>query len=139
MGGGCVGCAQVDVTLRQGVEVAIKRFVPEIVAIVYTTDLLRVPTRTTSPPRSRESITSFLDDALPIRAGVDTVLAIDRDDVIAPGTAGLGRGSQGLEITTPRGSFSNNAPGPRFESYRPEPAHPAPHPRSTSARPRGAA
>lgn len=38
MGGGCVGCAQVDVTLRQGVEVAIKRSVPEIVAIVDTTD-----------------------------------------------------------------------------------------------------
>ena len=37
MGGGCVGCAQVDVTLRQGVEVAIKRFVREIVAIVDTT------------------------------------------------------------------------------------------------------
>jgi Fe/S biogenesis protein NfuA len=38
MGGGCVGCTQVDVTLRQGVEVAIKRSVPEIVAIVDTTD-----------------------------------------------------------------------------------------------------
>jgi Fe/S biogenesis protein NfuA len=38
MGGGCVGCAQVDVTLRQGVEVAIKRAVPEIVAIADTTD-----------------------------------------------------------------------------------------------------
>lgn len=38
MGGGCQGCAQVDVTLRQGVEVAIKRAVPEIVAIVDTTD-----------------------------------------------------------------------------------------------------
>lgn len=38
MGGGCVGCAQVDVTLRQGVEVAIMRAVPEIVAIVDTTD-----------------------------------------------------------------------------------------------------
>ena len=38
MGGGCVGCAQVDVTLRQGVEVAIKCSVPEIVAIVDTTD-----------------------------------------------------------------------------------------------------
>ncbi len=38
MGGGCVGCAQVDVTLRQGVEVAIKQSVPEIVAIVDTTD-----------------------------------------------------------------------------------------------------
>jgi Fe/S biogenesis protein NfuA len=38
MGGGCVGCAQVDVTLRQGVDVAIKRAVPEIVAIIDTTD-----------------------------------------------------------------------------------------------------
>ena len=38
MGGGCQGCAQVDVTLRQGVEVAIKTAVPEIVAIVDTTD-----------------------------------------------------------------------------------------------------
>lgn len=38
MGGGCVGCAQVDVTLRQGVEVAIRRAVPEVVAIVDTTD-----------------------------------------------------------------------------------------------------
>lgn len=38
MGGGCVGCAQVDVTLRQGVEVSIKQAVPEIIAIVDTTD-----------------------------------------------------------------------------------------------------
>ncbi len=38
MGGGCQGCAQVDVTLRQGVEVAIKASVPEIVSIVDTTD-----------------------------------------------------------------------------------------------------
>ncbi len=38
MGGGCQGCAQVDVTLRQGVEVAIKTAVPEIVAIVDSTD-----------------------------------------------------------------------------------------------------
>ena len=38
MGGGCQGCAQVDVTLRQGVEVAIKAAVPEIVALVDTTD-----------------------------------------------------------------------------------------------------
>lgn len=38
MGGGCQGCAQVDVTLRQGVEVAIRQAVPEIVAIVDTTD-----------------------------------------------------------------------------------------------------
>jgi len=38
MGGGCQGCAQVDVTLRQGVEVAIKAAVPEILSIVDTTD-----------------------------------------------------------------------------------------------------
>lgn len=38
MGGGCQGCAQVDVTLRQGVEVAVKTAVPEIVAIVDRTD-----------------------------------------------------------------------------------------------------
>lgn len=38
MGGGCQGCAQVDVTLRQGVEVAIKGAVPEILAIVDATD-----------------------------------------------------------------------------------------------------
>lgn len=38
MGGGCQGCAQVDVTLRQGVEVAIRAAVPEIVAIVDRTD-----------------------------------------------------------------------------------------------------
>ncbi len=38
MGGGCQGCAQVDVTLRQGVEVAVKAAVPEIVAIVDRTD-----------------------------------------------------------------------------------------------------
>lgn len=38
MGGGCQGCAQVDVTLRQGVEVAVRAAVPEIVAIVDRTD-----------------------------------------------------------------------------------------------------
>ena len=38
MSGGCQGCAQVDVTLRQGVEVAIKAAVPEILSIVDTTD-----------------------------------------------------------------------------------------------------
>jgi Fe/S biogenesis protein NfuA len=38
LGGGCQGCAQVDVTLRQGIEVAIRNAVPEIVAIVDTTD-----------------------------------------------------------------------------------------------------
>jgi Fe/S biogenesis protein NfuA len=38
MGGGCVGCGLVDVTLKQGVEVAIKAAIPEIVAIVDRTD-----------------------------------------------------------------------------------------------------
>ena len=38
LGGGCVGCGMVDVTLKQGIEVAIKEAVPEIEAIVDTTD-----------------------------------------------------------------------------------------------------
>lgn len=38
LGGGCVGCGMVDVTLKQGVEVAIKAAVPEIVAVIDTTD-----------------------------------------------------------------------------------------------------
>jgi Fe/S biogenesis protein NfuA len=38
LGGGCQGCGMVDVTLRQGIEVAIRNAVPEIVAIVDTTD-----------------------------------------------------------------------------------------------------
>lgn len=38
MGGGCQGCAQVSVTLGQGVEVAIKGAVPEVTQIVDTTD-----------------------------------------------------------------------------------------------------
>ena len=38
LGGGCQGCAQVDVTLKQGIEVAIQRQVPEIVAVRDTTD-----------------------------------------------------------------------------------------------------
>ena len=36
--GGCQGCAMADVTLRQGVEVMIKRQVAEIVAVVDATD-----------------------------------------------------------------------------------------------------
>lgn len=36
--GGCQGCAMADVTLRQGVEVAIKDRVPGIVAVVDITD-----------------------------------------------------------------------------------------------------
>ena len=38
MGGGCQGCAQVDVTLRQGIEVAIKAAVPEISQVIDSTD-----------------------------------------------------------------------------------------------------
>ena len=38
MGGGCQGCAAVDVTLRQGVVTAIRSAVPEISAVVDVTD-----------------------------------------------------------------------------------------------------
>ena len=38
LGGGCQGCAQVDVTLRQGIEVAIKAAVPQITQVIDTTD-----------------------------------------------------------------------------------------------------
>jgi len=38
LGGGCQGCAAVDVTLRQGVETAIRAAVPQIVAVVDVTD-----------------------------------------------------------------------------------------------------
>ena len=38
MGGGCQGCGMKDVTLRQGIEVAFKRSVPEITQIIDTTD-----------------------------------------------------------------------------------------------------
>lgn len=38
LGGGCQGCAQVDVTLRQGIEVAIKAAVPEITQVIDSTD-----------------------------------------------------------------------------------------------------
>lgn len=37
-GGGCQGCAAVDVTLKQGVEMAIRQSVPSIQAIVDVTD-----------------------------------------------------------------------------------------------------
>lgn len=37
-GGGCQGCAAVDVTLRQGVEQAIRAAVPEIAAVADETD-----------------------------------------------------------------------------------------------------
>ena len=38
MSGGCQGCAASQVTLRQGVEVMVRRVAPEIVDIVDTTD-----------------------------------------------------------------------------------------------------
>lgn len=38
LGGGCVGCGMVDVTLKQGVEVAIKASIPQIASVVDTTD-----------------------------------------------------------------------------------------------------
>jgi Fe/S biogenesis protein NfuA len=38
LGGGCQGCAQVDVTLRQGIEVAIKAAVPQITQVIDITD-----------------------------------------------------------------------------------------------------
>jgi len=38
LGGGCQGCGMADVTLKQGIEVAIKEEVPEIRQIIDTTD-----------------------------------------------------------------------------------------------------
>ena len=38
MGGGCVGCGMADVTLKQGVEKSIRQSVPEVGAILDTTD-----------------------------------------------------------------------------------------------------
>lgn len=38
LGGGCVGCGMVDVTLKQGVEVMIKEALPDIEHVVDTTD-----------------------------------------------------------------------------------------------------
>lgn len=38
LGGGCQGCGMADVTLKQGIEVAIKSTVPEIEAVLDTTD-----------------------------------------------------------------------------------------------------
>jgi len=38
LGGGCQGCGMVDVTLKQGIEVAIRAAVPEIASVVDTTD-----------------------------------------------------------------------------------------------------
>ena len=38
LGGGCQGCGMADVTLKQGIEVAIKKGVPEIEEVFDTTD-----------------------------------------------------------------------------------------------------
>jgi len=38
LGGGCQGCSAVDLTLRKGVETAIRNAVPQISAIVDVTD-----------------------------------------------------------------------------------------------------
>jgi Fe/S biogenesis protein NfuA len=38
LGGGCQGCGMADVTLKQGIEVAIRRSVPEIAHVLDTTD-----------------------------------------------------------------------------------------------------
>ncbi len=38
MGGGCQGCGMADVTLKQGIEVSIRAAVPEVGAILDTTD-----------------------------------------------------------------------------------------------------
>ena len=38
MGGGCAGCGMANVTLKQGIEVAVKEAVPEITEVVDTTD-----------------------------------------------------------------------------------------------------
>jgi len=38
MGGGCQGCGMANVTLKQGIEVAIREYVPEIEEVIDTTD-----------------------------------------------------------------------------------------------------
>ncbi|HEX9725755.1 MAG TPA: NifU family protein, partial [Vicinamibacteria bacterium] len=38
MGGGCQGCGMADVTLKQGVEKSIREAIPEVGAIMDTTD-----------------------------------------------------------------------------------------------------
>jgi NFU1 iron-sulfur cluster scaffold homolog, mitochondrial len=38
MGGGCQGCGMADVTLRQGIETALRKSVPEVAGIVDITD-----------------------------------------------------------------------------------------------------
>ncbi len=38
MGGGCAGCGMANVTLKQGVEVALKEAIPELTEVIDTTD-----------------------------------------------------------------------------------------------------
>lgn len=38
LGGGCQGCGQANVTLKQGIETMVKQRLPEVVAVVDTTD-----------------------------------------------------------------------------------------------------
>ncbi len=38
LGGGCVGCGMVSVTLRQGIEVALREAVPVITRVIDVTD-----------------------------------------------------------------------------------------------------
>ena len=38
LGGGCQGCGMVDVTLKQGIEVRVREAVPEIKAVIDSTD-----------------------------------------------------------------------------------------------------
>ncbi len=38
LGGGCQGCGMANVTLKQGIEAAIRQNVPEVAAILDTTD-----------------------------------------------------------------------------------------------------
>ena len=55
LSGGCAGCGMAAVTLNQGIEVAIKESVPEIVRIVEGLITHRAPTRTTNRPKSKRS------------------------------------------------------------------------------------
>ena len=55
LGGGCQGCGMADVTLKQGVEVAIRQAVPEIVEVFDTTDHAAGENPFFSPAKSGES------------------------------------------------------------------------------------
>ena len=55
LGGGCQGCGMADVTLKQGVEVAIRQAVPEVVEVLDTTDHAAGANPFFSPAKSGES------------------------------------------------------------------------------------